>query len=118
MLSELPRSTLRPCSWCALHRYVGASSTATCVMSIGLLANAAFSCSIPSRPTGAETLTGAIRLAANAKYTTDPTTSSSGVSGTPSRAARRGHDVTGVPQLRKKIIDTREVFHLHPASAE
>src|SRR5258708_11664989 len=138
IVSALPMSTVRPCSWCAVHRYVGASSTASSVESIGLPRKARDTFSTPSRPTGATTLTGTSRLAASAKYTaeppssplifpkgpsrvssaTEPTTRSSGASGTPSGAARRGHHMPREAQLLQKVDGARIVRHLHPAAPE
>src|SRR5579864_1137835 len=139
MESALPRSTLRPCSWWARHRYVGASSTSSSVVSIGRSPNIPRTLSTASRPTGAETLTGIIRLAASAKYTaeppsssvtspngpsrvsraTEPTTSSPDeASGTAAGAAARCHDVSRVAQLVEKVRGVLEVLHLHPAPAQ
>src|SRR5437868_629630 len=138
MRSELPRSTLRPCSWRAVQRYVGASSNSTCVVSIGRPAKVSATRSAASLPSGPETLTGRTRLAANAKYTAEPpssswtlpkgpsrvssamepTTSSSGTSGTPPRAAARGHHVACKAQLFEEVLRAGVLVQLHPAASE
>src|SRR3989442_9382605 len=45
-------------------------------------------------------------------------TSSSGASGTPSRATARGHDVARVTELLEEILLARVFLHLHPAPPE
>src|SRR5436309_14456040 len=45
-------------------------------------------------------------------------TSSSGSSGTPSRATARGHDVARVTELLEEILLARVFLHLHPAPPE
>src|SRR5689334_4541056 len=138
MRSELPRSTLRPCSCRAFHLYVGASSTCTSEVSMGLPANASVTRATESWPTGADTLTGRMRLAASAKYTAEPpisscnlpkgpsrvssaiepATRSSGTSGTPPSAARRGHHMPRETQLLEEVFRTRIIVHLHPAQPQ
>src|SRR5438477_8229865 len=49
---------------------------------------------------------------------TDPTTSSSGASGTPSATAACGHDMARKAQLLEKVFCARIFFHLHPAAPE
>src|SRR5256886_3117101 len=138
MRSELPRSTFRPCSWRAVHRYVGVSSVATSVVSMGRPAKVSPTRSAASLPTGAEPLTGRTRLAASAKYTAEPpssswtlpngpsrvssaiepTTSSSGRSGTAPRAAARRHHVTRKSQLVEEVLSTGIRVDLHPAPSQ
>src|SRR2546428_7171930 len=45
-------------------------------------------------------------------------TSSSGSSGTPSRATTCGHDVARVTELLEEILLARVFLHLHPAAPE
>src|SRR4029077_20032737 len=105
---------------------------------IGLPARAWRAGHSASRPTGAQSLTGMIRLAPSAKYTAappsssrtlpygpsrvssaiDPTTSSSEGSGTPPSAAARGHDVSRVAQLLQEFLRLRIVLHPHPAASK
>src|SRR3979411_2079335 len=93
----------------------------------------------PSRPTGATTLTGTIKLAARAKYTADPPSASSTLpkgpsrvssatepatrrsgrcSGTPACTAAPRDDVAGIPKLVQEILRAREVLDLHPPPSE
>src|SRR5882672_1146071 len=93
----------------------------------------------PSLPTGATTLTGAIKLAASAKYTAEPpsvsltlpngpsrvsratepaTRRSGGLSGTAASPAARCDDVPRQPQLLQKILWAGVVLDLHPAPAQ
>src|SRR5256885_8148837 len=84
------------------------------------------------------TLTGRTRLAASAKYTAEPpssswtlpngpsrvssaiepTTSSSGRSGTAPRAAARRHHVTRKSQLFEEVLSTGIRVDLHPAPSQ
>src|SRR6202163_1426943 len=139
MSSMLPRSMLRPCSWCARQRYVGASRICSISTSIVCPLNACATRLAPSTPTGAITFTGTIKLAASAKYTADPpsvsstlpkgpsrvsratepaTRSSARCSGTATRAAARRDDVACVPELLQEVPRCRVVLDLHPAASK
>src|SRR2546427_2038211 len=139
MLSLLPRSTLRPCSWCARQRYVGASRISNSSVSMGRPLKACATRLAPSRPTGATTLTGRIKLAASAKYTAEPpsvsstlpkgpsrvssatepaTRSCGGLSATAACTALGGDHVPRVSQLGQEIGDIHVIIHLHPASSQ
>src|SRR5689334_23129054 len=48
----------------------------------------------------------------------EPTTRSSGASGTPPRTAACGHDVARSPQLLEEILGAFGFVHLHPAPAQ
>src|ERR1700687_4163394 len=139
MSSLLPRSMLRPCSWCARQRYVGASRIWSISTSIVRPLNACATRLAPSTPTGAMTFTGTIKLAASAKYTAEPpsvsstlpkgpsrvsratepaTRSSARCSGTATCAAFRGDHMPCVPKLLQKVLGSRVVLDLHPAASE
>src|ERR1700686_2698330 len=97
-------------------------------------------CSAASLPTGPATFTGRIRLAASAKYTAEPPSSSStrpngpsrvssaiepttissgttgvGALGPPARAAARRDDMSRLAELLQKILRACVLLHLHPA---
>src|SRR6266851_8109367 len=137
MLSLLPRSTLRPCSWCARQRYVGASRICSSSVSMARPLKVCAMRLAPSVPTGAMTLTGTIKLAASAKYTAEPPSVSSTLpngpsrvssatepatrsclSGTAARAAARRDNVSGMSELVQEVLRARVVIDLHPASPQ
>src|SRR5437870_10113668 len=139
MLSLLPRSMLRPCSWCARQRYVGASRISNSSVSMGRPLKACATRLAPSRPTGATTFTGRIKLAASAQYTAEPpsvsstlpkgpsrvssatepaTRSCGGGSGTAACTAARVDDVMRGTQLHQEVGRIAVVVDLHPASAQ
>src|ERR1700686_5424812 len=139
MSSLLPRSMLRPCSWCARHRYVGASRIWSISTSIVRPLKAWATRLAPSTPTAAMTFTGTIKLAASAKSTADPPSVSSTLpkwpsrvsrasepatrsvarcSGTATRAAARRDDVACVPELLQEVLGSRVILDLHPAASE
>src|SRR6266851_4780789 len=137
MLSLLPRSTLRPCSWCARQRYVGASRICSNSTSMARPLKACAIRLAPSVPTGATTLTGTIKLAASAKYTAEPPSvawtlpkgpsrvssatepaTRSCLSGTAARAAARRDDVSGISELAQEVLRARVALDLHPGSSQ
>src|SRR5579859_3906319 len=98
--------------------------------------------SMPSAPTGASIVTGVIRLAAKAKYSAEPPSSSCTVPNGPSSVSRaidpatrspavtgatsrpppgtggRSHDVVRTRELVEKVGRPIEVLHLHPAATQ
>src|SRR6266851_379600 len=137
MLSLLPRSTLRPCSWCARQRYVGASRICSSSVSMARPLKVCAMRLAPSVPTGAMTLTGTIKLAASAKYTAEPPSvawtlpkgpsrvssatepaTRSCLSGTAACAAARRDDVSGMSELAQEVLRARVAIDLHPGSSQ
>src|SRR5216684_1117485 len=137
MLSLLPRSTLRPCSWCARQRYVGASRICSSSVSMARPLKVCAMRLAPSVPTGAMTLTGTIKLAASAKYTAEPPSvawtlpngpsrvssatepaTRSCLSGTAACAAARRDDVSGMSELAQEVLRARVALDLHPGSSQ
>src|ERR1700674_728627 len=139
MSSLLPRSTLRPCSWWACQRYVGAPRICSWSVSMRRPLNACATCFAPSRPTGATTLTGTIKLAARAKYTAEPPSTSSTLpngpsrvssatepatrscgcfSGTAARTAAGLDDMACITQLLQEVRRVGVIADLHPAPTE
>src|SRR5438093_3273442 len=135
----MPRSTFLPCSWCARQRYVAASTISSSSVSMGRPLKACATRLAPSRPTGATTFTGRIKLAASAQYTAEPpsvsstlpkgpsrvssatepaTRSCGGGSSTAARTAARLDDVARGTQLHKEVSRIAVVVDLHPASAQ
>src|SRR5260370_39466813 len=137
MWSLLPRSTLRPCSCCALQRYVGASRICSISMSMAPPLKACVMRLAPSVPTGATTVTGTNKLAGSAKYTAEPPSvawtlpkgpsrvssatepaTRSCLSGTAARAAARRDDVSGMSELAQEVLRARVALDLHPGSSQ